>query len=489
MNKKTPITGWQLENTYAELPHIFFTRQAPDPVKNPNPVVINKELAVELGLDPQYLESEDGLAVLAGNQVPNGAVPLAQAYAGHQFGHFTMLGDGRAILLGEQITPRNERFDIQLKGAGRTPYSRGGDGRAALGPMLREYLISEAMHALHIPTTRSLAVVTTGEPVYREETLSGAILTRVARSHLRVGTFQFAAAYGEKSDLQALADYAIDRHLPELAQSEDKYAQFLAQVVAGQALLVAKWMLVGFVHGVMNTDNMSICGEAIDFGPCAFLDTYHPDTVFSSIDHYGRYAYRKQPGIALWNLTRLAEAILPLLDPDQERAVEMAEEILKRFPAEYEHHWTVGMGKKLGLTEFKEGDGQLFRDLLELMAVHKADYTNTFLDLTFGLKTQSELADSEDFKHWHERWRERLAEESTNSEEQHQLMRQNNPAVIPRNHRVEEALRAAVQDGDLKPFYTLSAVLKDPFAHSPEQAEYAEPPPPSAVPYRTFCGT
>lgn len=489
MHKTMIQAGWNFENSYSSLPEMFFTRQNPIPVNAPQAVIVNEDLALLLGLQTDYLKSKEGEAVLAGNSVPPGAQPLAQAYAGHQFGRFTMLGDGRALLIGEQITPALERFDLHLKGAGPTPYSRGGDGRAALGPMLREYLISEAMHHLGIPTTRGLAVVKTGEPVYREETLSGAVLVRCARSHLRVGTFQYAAVRGRQGDLKALADYAINRHYPEIAPLEDKYVKFLQKVLQGQAALISQWMLVGFVHGVMNTDNMTISGETIDYGPCAFMDTYHPTTVFSSIDRQGRYAYSNQPEMALWNLTRFAEALLSLLHEDPDRAVETAQDILNRFPELYQQHWLTGMAGKLGLKVIEEEDKELIKNLLGLMQRHKADYTNTFLDLTFGRTSQSPLAEAQEFLQWKEHWEQRLKQQQGTTSMAQALMRQNNPAVIPRNHKVEEALRAAVQKEDYSLFHQMLTVLKDPFAHSPEQREYAEPPPPSAQPYRTFCGT
>lgn len=480
--------GWRFDNTYALLPEPLFVRRTPTPVAAPALVVLNESLARELGLDPDALRSEDGVAVLAGNRVPQGADPLAQAYAGHQFGYFTMLGDGRAILLGEHVAPSGRRVDIQLKGAGRTPYSRGGDGRAALGPMLREYIISEAMHALGIPTTRSLAVVATGEYVARETLLPGAVLTRVAASHLRVGTFQFAAACGRRDVLRALADYALRRHYPDVdPASPDRYVELLKGVAARQAALVAKWQLVGFVHGVMNTDNMTISGETIDYGPCAFIDVYDPATVFSSIDRHGRYAYNQQPHIGAWNIARFAEALLPLLHDDIDRAVELATEVVSEFPSQYERHWLEGMRAKLGLENEEEDDASLIADLLHLMATHGADYTNTFRALTLGRLEPTPLYDTGAWMGWYERWQARLARQA-DPEGARQRMRAANPAVIPRNHRVEEAL-AAAEAGDLSVMERLLHVLADPYAYTPDQDPYAVPPPPSAVPYRTFCGT
>ncbi len=383
MRKEIIETGWNFDNSYVSLPQSLFTNYQPTPVRSPKLAILNDSLATSLGLNVQALQSEEGVATLAGNQVPDGAFPLAQAYAGHQFGHFTMLGDGRALLIGEHITPRGERVDIQLKGSGRTPYSRGGDGRAALGPMLREYMISEAMHALGIPTTRSLAVVTTGESVIRETALPGAILTRVAVSHIRVGTFQYASKWGTAEDLRALADYTLQRHYPDADAAENRYLSLFQEVIKRQAELIAKWQLVGFIHGVMNTDNMAISGETIDYGPCAFMDTYDPATVFSSIDAQGRYAYGNQPQIAGWNLARFAEALLPLLHDQQEEALKLAEDAILEFPKLYESNWLAGMRAKLGIFNEEEQDEALIEDLLSLMQEHHADYTNTFRALTF----------------------------------------------------------------------------------------------------------
>lgn len=490
---KTEVdAGWNFDNSYAEqLPELCYTRMNPTPVRSPRMAVFNGKLAESLGLREQALGGEEGAAVFAGNRVPEGAQPLAQAYAGHQFGHFTMLGDGRAILLGEQITPGGERYDIQLKGAGRTPYSRGGDGRAALGPMLREYIISESMHALGIPTSRSLAVVTTGEEVYRETGyLTGAILTRVAASHLRVGTFQYAARWGGRADVEKMVDYALQRHFPEVAHSPDNPALALFQnVAARQASLIAKWQLVGFIHGVMNTDNMAISGETIDYGPCAFMDAYDPATVFSSIDRQGRYAYGNQPYIAAWNLARLAEALLPLMHEDEEEAVRMAERELESFNAQYQQHWQTGMRAKLGLATAEADDEALMRDLLTMMQQHHADYTNTFVALTAGEPERTAMHGSGEFDRWLERWEARRAREPEGPEASQRLMRSRNPAVIPRNHRVEEALTAAVEQDDFSVMHRLLAALADPYAHTAEQAEYAEPPVPSACAYKTFCGT
>ncbi|WZL71857.1 YdiU family protein [Clostridiaceae bacterium 35-E11] len=482
-------TGWNLDNSYARLPKIFFTSLNPTPVRSPKLVIFNDALAIFLGLNAQVLKSNEGVAVLAGNQLPEGALPLAQAYAGHQFGHFTLLGDGRALLLGEQITPRGERFDIQLKGSGETPYSRGGDGRASLGPMLREYIISEAMYGLGIPTTRSLAVVTTGESVIRDTEEVGAILTRVAASHLRIGTFQYVSKWGTIEDLRTLADYTLQRHFPDIDDHKNPYLFLLHQVVKRQAALIAKWQLVGFVHGVMNTDNMTLSGETIDYGPCAFMDTYDPATVFSSIDIHGRYAYSNQPHIAVWNLTRFAETLLPLLHVNKEQAVNLAQNAIADFTKVYHCDWLGGMRAKLGIFNEELQDGSLIEDLLSMMQKYGADYTNTFRALTFDKLEDTVLFGTTEFTQWYELWQSRLKRQHEPKASSHQLMRNYNPAVIPRNHRVEEALEAAVKQGDDRVMKRLLKVLSDPYAHSPDQDEYATLPPPSTRPYRTFCGT
>lgn len=642
--------GWNLDHSYAALSPSFYSSIEPVPAANPQAVLLNDALAEELGLNPEWLRGEEAAAVFGGNLLPEGSQPLAQAYAGHQFGNFTRLGDGRAVLLGEQLTPKGRRLDIQLKGSGRTPFSRGGDGRAALGPMLREYIVSEAMHALNIPTTRSLAVVATGEDIQRETPLPGAVLTRVAASHLRVGTFQYALRWGGVDALRELADYAIDRHYPEIrhiaaeaarqtlpeppevpadeaasegieeseppkgaggaeedllkiadqadgdrsqasgeasearpnAESEppkgadeagrdrpqiaeqtaggESYALLLRSVMESQASLVSRWMLIGFIHGVMNTDNVAISGETIDYGPCAFMDAYDPATVFSSIDTGGRYAYGNQPYITLWNLSRLAEAMIPLLDEDPDRGMAIAEEILAGFERLYLDNWFDGMRAKLGLSNREEEDEKLIADLLDLMKAFRADYTNTFVGLTFGVpgadavarasEPRAEAADSEagnaelgfagiageseadggfsageadeanegpsaeqadgagasgyrpasfpgadallasgEYRVWRERWRERLERQTDSPDEVRERMRAHNPAVIPRNHRVEEALAAATQSGDYGPLRRLLAALAQPYAHSAEQAEYAQLPPEADGGYRTFCGT
>ncbi|MDP4085492.1 MAG: YdiU family protein [Bacillota bacterium] len=488
-NQEIIKAGWNFDNSYVRLPQAFFTGCNPTPVRSPKLIIFNHPLAAALGLNEETLQGDAGVEVFAGNRIPEGAMPLAQAYAGHQFGHFTMLGDGRAILIGEQINPQGERFDIQLKGSGRTPYSRGGDGRAALGPMLREYIISEAMHALGIPTTRILAVVTTGEPVIRETELPGAILTRVAASHLRVGTFQFVEKWCSDEEIRVLADYALERHYPEVNHDENRYLSLLKAVIKRQAMLIAKWQLVGFIHGVMNTDNMTISGETIDYGPCAFMDTYDPATVFSSIDRQGRYAYGNQPYMAGWNLARLAETLLPLLNENQDKAIQVAEDAISEFGELYKSNWHEGMRAKLGIFNAEEQDESLFDDLLSMMKKYRADYTNTFRALTLGKPEDTVLFGTQEFVKWHELWQARLKRQKETKDFSQNLMKNSNPAVIPRNHRVEAALDAAVKQEDYSMLKQLLQVLSDPFAYSLEQDEYCTLPPESSRPFRTFCGT
>lgn len=488
-NDNVEKAGWNLDNSYARLPKNLFSYQHPTPVKSPTLIKLNETLAKALGLNVQELKSEESLAVFAGNRIPEGATPLAQAYAGHQFGHFNMLGDGRAVLLGEQQDPHHEKFDIQLKGSGRTPYSRGGDGRAALGPMLREYIISEAMHGLGIPTTRSLAVVTTGESILRETELPGAVLTRVAASHIRVGTFQYVAQWGTEEELKELADYTIARHYSELTSDENRYLSFLMAVVKRQAKLISKWQLVGFIHGVMNTDNMTISGETIDYGPCAFMDTYNPATVFSSIDVQGRYAYANQPNLAGWNLARFAETLLPLLHDDIEEAVKIAQGVISEFPELYDSYWLHGMRAKLGIFNNEEEDLALVENLLNLMQKYNADYTNTFRSLTFDTIEETDLASKEDFKKWYDQWKERQGRQKESDKEALELMKRSNPAVIPRNYRVEEALEAAVERGDYHVMEQLLEALSNPFAHTAQQAKYCTIPKDSDGTYKTYCGT
>jgi uncharacterized protein YdiU (UPF0061 family) len=485
------------QNTYAALPANFFARVAPTPVSSPRLIKLNRPLARHLGLDPDLLDSPEGAEILAGKRLPDGADPIAMAYAGHQFGQFVpQLGDGRAILLGEVIDKDGVRRDIQLKGSGPTPFSRRGDGRAALGPVLREYIVSEAMFALGIPTTRSLAATMTGEIVMRETILPGAVLTRVAASHVRVGTFQYFAARGDTDAVRRLADHVIARHYPELAGSEAPYHALLAAVVARQADLVARWLLVGFIHGVMNTDNTSISGETIDYGPCAFMDHYDPGQVFSSIDEMGRYAYANQPRIALWNLTRFAECLLPLFSEDQEKAIAEAQDILSAFPEKFSTAYQAGLRRKVGLFTMHEGDEALVQDLLDAMAGGRADFTLTFrrlgdaaLDPASDARLRALFAEPAAFDEWAARWRQRLAQEPQSGAERQAAMHAVNPAFIPRNHRVEAVIAAAVTDDDHRPFEELLTVLTKPYQDQPDFADYAKAPQEHERVCQTFCGT
>ncbi len=472
------------DNSYARLPERFFSRLPPTPVKLPGLIKINNRLAQDLGLDPDALASEDGVSVLAGNAVPEGADPLAQAYAGHQFGGWVpQLGDGRAILLGEVVDQEGIRHDIQLKGSGRTPFSRMGDGRAWVGPVLREYVVSEAMHALGIPTTRSLAAVTTGEVVVREAPLPGAVLTRVARSHIRVGTFQYFAARNDVEALQSLADHVIVRHYPDA----DGPLELLKAVIAAQARLVAQWMGVGFIHGVMNTDNTQIAGETIDYGPCAFMDLYNPGKVFSSIDHFGRYAYNKQPDILVWNLAQLATALLPLMGDDHDAAIKTATDAVHGFVPLFQDAWTDVFRAKLGLRTSRYGDAALAHGLLEAMATGVADFTNTFRGLADGT-SEDAFTDPTPFKPWFAKWVARLEAEGATPEDRSADLRAANPAFIPRNHRIEAAIQSAV-DGDYAPFERLVTVLSLPFDDQPGHADLMDPPTADEEVTQTFCGT
>jgi uncharacterized protein YdiU (UPF0061 family) len=485
------------QNTYAALPANFFARVAPTPVASPRLIKLNRPLAIHLGLDPDRLASPEGTEILAGKRVPDGADPIAMAYAGHQFGHFVpQLGDGRAILLGEVIDADGIRRDIQLKGSGPTPFSRRGDGRAALGPVLREYIVSEAMAALGIPTTRSLAAVMTGESVMRETVLPGAVLTRVAASHIRVGTFQYFAARGDTDGVRRLADHVIARHYSQVAGTERPYPALLSAVIARQADLVARWLLVGFIHGVMNTDNTSISGETIDYGPCAFMDHYDPATVFSSIDEMGRYAYANQPRIALWNLTRLAECLLPLFSDDQEKAIAEAQAILGEFPEKFTGAYQTGLRAKIGLFTKRDGDEALVQDLLDAMAKSRADFTLTFrrlsdaaLDAADDENVRKLFADPAAFDEWARRWQQRIADEPQSAAERQAAMRSVNPAFIPRNHRVEAVIQAAVNHDDYAPFEELLTVLSKPYEDQPAFSAYADPPMPEQRVLQTFCGT
>jgi uncharacterized protein YdiU (UPF0061 family) len=488
------------ENTYARLPERFYARLTPTAVTAPRLVKVNVELARDLRLDPEALASAQGVEILAGNRVAQGAEPLAIAYAGHQFGHFVpQLGDGRANLLGEVVGRNGVRYDIQLKGSGRTPFSRGGDGRAALGPVLREYIVSEAMAALGVPTTRALAAVTTGERVLRETALPGAVLTRVAASHLRVGTFEYFAVRRDIEGIRKLAEYAIARHYPEAAQAERPYRNLLEGVVGRQARLIAQWMNLGFIHGVMNTDNVAISGETIDYGPCAFMESYHPSTVFSSIDAQGRYAYANQPRAALWNLTRLAEAMLPVLQQEsgsEQAAVASADEALKTFAPQFEMARSAGFGRKLGLFTEREGDMELADDLLQRMAGNHADFTLTFRRLSAAATgPESDAAvralfdDPCAYDLWAVKWRRRLAEELISTEERTAAMENANPVFIPRNHLVEEALQAAMWREDFQPFEQLLDVVLHPYVDRPGLERYATPAGPGEQVSQTFCGT
>ena len=479
----------KLENTYCELPNIFYSKEIPEKILNPKLVEFNKELAEDLGLDLKFLNSDEGIQYLVGNKLLEGSTPIAQAYAGHQFGHFTMLGDGRAILLGEFISRNGQRFDIQLKGAGKTKYSRGGDGKAALGPMLREYIISEGMYGLKIPTTRSLAVISTGENVIREEILEGALLVRIAKSHIRVGTFQFARNFGDVEDLKKLADYTLNRHFKKDTYEGNPYLYLLKEVINNQAKLISKWQVVGFIHGVMNTDNMTISGETIDYGPCAFMDSYDINTVFSSIDINGRYAYGNQPKIGVWNLTRFAESLLPLLDDDIDNAIKIAEEALSNYGKLYNEYYFNGMRAKLGLFNKEEEDENLILSLLTIMNKFKADYTNTFLNLTLGNLEEMSIFKSDDFKKWYESWQARLAKQNKSRDEIKKLMQSNNPTVIPRNYIVENAIKAAVNNNDYSVINKFLEALKNPYDYSNISEEYSKIPEVPSYPYKTYCGT
>ena len=483
MNK----VNWNFNNTYFNLSSTFKEDINPIPVKKPELILFNKALASELNLDFSKVNEKELSEIFSGNILPEGSNSIAQAYAGHQFGHFTMLGDGRAVLIGEHITKSNKKYDIQFKGSGKTAFSRNGDGRAALGPMLREYIISEAMYALDIPTTRSLAVVKTGEDVIREKTLQGSILTRVASSHIRVGTFQYIAARQNKNELMTLLDYTIERHYPEIKNSNNQALDLLNLLIEKQSDLVVNWMRVGFIHGVMNTDNMTISGETIDYGPCAFLDTYDPKTVFSSIDQTGRYAYCNQPVITKWNLARFAECLIPLIDKDQEKAIKIASELINSFEKKYEKKWMRMMRNKLGLFGSDDQDKFLILDLLTWMHEKKADYTNTFCHLMSLNPKKGELYNDKDFINWKKRWEDRSSKNNNTSKKSMELMRNNNPLFIPRNHKVEEALEAAEQN-DIKPFNKILKILEKPYDEQEVDDGYQSPSI-SDEEYKTFCGT
>ncbi|HEV3409881.1 MAG TPA: YdiU family protein [Chthoniobacterales bacterium] len=483
------------DNSYARLPEGFFARVAPTPVRAPRLIRVNRELALELGIDPDWLASTDGVQVLAGNRVPENAEPIAMAYAGHQFGVFVpQLGDGRAILLGEVVDRSGLRRDIHLKGSGRTPFSRGGDGRAWVGPVLREYVVSEAMAALGIPTTRALAAVTTGEEVMRETVLPGAVLTRVAASHVRVGTFQFFASRGDDEAVRILADHVIARHYREAAQAERPYRALLDAVIRAQAELIAQWLLVGFIHGVMNTDNMSIAGETIDYGPCAFMDEYDPRTVFSSIDRFGRYAYANQPNIALWNLTAFAQCLLSLLAEDEDHAIADGEEALAAFAPAFQNAYQAGLRRKVGFITEQPGDAALGQDLLNFMHDHRADFTNTFRRLSDAAAGDESgfralFGNDAEVSDWLSRWQQRLEQDPAEKSARAASMRAVNPAFIPRNHRVEAMISAAVEKEDFRPFEELLSVLAKPFEAQPAFDHYTAPPEEHERVQATFCGT
>ncbi len=490
MNKiKSEISkiGWCFDNTYARLPKIMLSKLSPIPVKSPKIVIINDDYSKELGLNLSILNNKHLASMLAGNLLPDGSEPIAQAYAGHQFGYFTMLGDGRAIIIGEHLGKNNRRVDIQFKGSGKTPYSRNADGRAALGPMLREYIISESMHALKIPTSRSLAVVETGEDIIRETSLPGAILTRVASSHIRVGTFQYIAMRKDISTLKKLVSYTINRHYPELKNNKNIALSLLKVVIKKQIELVMNWMRVGFIHGVMNTDNMTISGETIDYGPCAFMDTYDPKTVFSSIDHHGRYSYGNQPDITNWNLLRFAETLIPLISKNENKAVEIIKETFNKFNKIYKESWINMMRKKLGLFERKKEDENLINQLLLWMNQNSADYTNTFCYLMGEDFIKDKIYQQLSFKKWYQEWRNRIKQNKKHDNLSVDLMRSNNPLVIPRNQKVEEALESANKN-DLKPFNNLLKILKKPYEKT-KKKEYQLTVPTNGETYKTFCGT
>jgi uncharacterized protein YdiU (UPF0061 family) len=480
--------GWHFDNSYSRLPKIFKEDVEPVPVRSPEILILNKDLANKLDLDFSNINKDNLSKIFSGNILPEGSTSIAQAYAGHQFGHFTMLGDGRAVLIGEHLTKNSERFDIQFKGSGRTPFSRSGDGRAVLGPMLREYIISEAMHSLKIPTTRSLAVVKTGEDVIREQISKGAILTRIALGHLRVGTFQYIAAKQNIDDLEILINYTIEKYYPNIKSSKNKALDLLNVLIEKQTQLVIDWMRVGFIHGVMNTDNMSISGETIDYGPCAFMDSYDPKTVFSSIDQLGRYAYDNQPKITKWNLTRFAECLIPLISKNEDEAIKLATAVLDKFEKNYETKWLNMMRDKLGLYGEDRGDKNLIMELLDWMQKNKADYTNTFIFLMNKTIENSKAYNNADFDLWKTKWMKRLTMFNNSHDKSIELMHSTNPMIIPRNHKVEEALTLA-SNGDLTSFNKLIGILKNPYLVNKGDLEFMAPAPPSDEKYKTFCGT
>ena len=481
--------GWQFDNTYSKLPKNLLSKLNPTPVKSPEVVLFNHSLSKEIGLDFSEIDNEKLALTFSGNQLPDGSETIAQAYAGHQFGHFTLLGDGRALVIGEHIDKNKKRYDIQFKGSGKTPYSRSGDGRAALGPMLREYIISEAIHNLKIPTTKSLAVVKTGENVIREKNLEGAVLTRIASSHIRIGTFQYACISKDKNDLKALFDYTIERHYPHIRNFKFPAIELLNIVTEKQIDLIIDWMRVGFIHGVMNTDNVAISGETIDYGPCAFMDTYDPRTVFSSIDYYGRYAFSNQPSIIKWNLEKFAEALIPLIDTDSNKSIEMAKEVLKDFDTKFKKGWFKMMRKKLGLKGEESKDEKLIAELLSWMHQNKADYTNTFCHLMDDLIQKNKFFENKEFNYWKQQWKNRSKLYGNSPEKSLQIMHEANPLVIPRNHLVEEALNSATENNDLTKVKELLKILKDPYKNKSNTDYYQSTPTPGKERYKTYCGT
>ena len=477
-------SGWNLQSSYTQISDKLFSELKPDVVTNPSTVIVNNELAEKLGLNLKGISEEDLSNLFSGNSLPHGSKPFAQAYAGHQFGQFTILGDGRAHIVGEQVTPDGEIFDIQYKGSGRTPYSRGGDGKAALGPMLREYLISEAMYYLGIPTTRSLAVVETGEKVYREVPLKGSILTRVASSHIRIGTFQFLAAHKDYEGMKSLLDFSIKRHFSNLKFSENLAIEFIKAVMQKQINLIVEWMRVGFIHGVMNTDNSTISGETIDYGPCAFMDHYDANTVFSSIDTQGRYSFANQPSIIQWNLVRLAECLLPLIDKDEKRSIEIAQNLINTFSSLFKDKWLQMMKKKLGIKDQSEDDEELINNLIKWMQQKKPDFTNTFCNLMNYDHADDEEFEDDEFNNWKREWKKRVE-----SKEYLDVMMSCNPTLIPRNYLVEEALSEAETDGKFDKFNELNAIISSPYQLKKVNIKYLETPSKTNIPYKTFCGT
>ncbi len=477
-------SGWNLQSSYTQISDKLFSELKPDAVTNPSTIIVNNKLAKKLGLNLKGISEEDLSNLFSGNSLPHGSKPFAQAYAGHQFGQFTILGDGRAHIVGEQVTPDGEIFDIQYKGSGRTPYSRGGDGKAALGPMLREYLISEAMYYLGIPTTRSLAVVETGEKVYREVPLKGSILTRVASSHIRIGTFQFLAAHKDYDGMKSLLDFSIKRHFSNLKFSENLAIEFIKAVMQKQINLIVEWMRVGFIHGVMNTDNSTISGETIDYGPCAFMDHYDANTVFSSIDTQGRYSFANQPSIIQWNLVRLAECLLPLIDKDEKRSIEIAQNLINTFSSLFKDKWLQMMKKKLGIKDQSEDDEELINNLIKWMQQKKPDFTNTFCNLMNYDHADDEEFEDDEFNNWKREWKKRVE-----SKEYLDAMISSNPTLIPRNYLVEEALSEAETDGKFDKFNELNEIISSPYQLKKVNIKYLETPSKTNIPYKTFCGT